>query len=197
MRPADGEEWEMTTRSRFQSPPPRRGACDGALGAWCGPTRRARFNPLRRGGGRATSCSPCATGWWTCTRFNPLRRGGGRATTLRALWQGSAKPTAFQSPPPRRGACDRADNANRPRDHLCSVSIPSAEAGGVRRCRSERTRLLFRNSRFNPLRRGGGRATAPSPCCWATCRRPGFNPLRRGGGRATVPCGSAPARVRG
>ncbi len=39
----------------FQSPPPRRGACDALDAAeWDAVEAELSFNPLRRGGGRAT-----------------------------------------------------------------------------------------------------------------------------------------------
>ncbi len=116
----------------FQSPPPRRGACDGQKRRTRSlPDEETGFNPLRRGGGRAThppdhggrgggprvsipsaeagGVRPARSERRSArprSRFNPLRRGGGRAT---AGPPGTGKSTviaAFQSPPPRRGACD-------------------------------------------------------------------------------------------
>ncbi len=118
----------------FQSPPPRRGACDQPSPPSPSPSPPPRrFNPLRRGGGRATGSGG---GTWRrhriVRRFNPLRRGGGRATGRTYVCCSGGMFIAFQSPPPRRGACDGARR----------------QGGGTTRA-----------ARFNPLRRGGRRAT--------------------------------------
>ncbi len=99
--------------------------------------RSSRIAPVsipsaEAGGVRPSSQSDLVVGKaaWS---FNPLRRGGGRATRLMCKQKGYSRARTFQSPPPRRGACDR-------------ITLKS----------SINSRSL---SRFNPLRRGGGRAT--------------------------------------
>ncbi len=120
--------------------------------------RSGRFNPLRRSGGRATPprsrhpprrgeagvSIPSAEAGGVRLRggggrhrpgcFNPLRRSGGRATYCGYVYAGDIRRALFQSPPPKRGACDSTSSRReslRPK-RVAAVSIPSAEAGGVR-----------------------------------------------------------------
>ncbi len=67
----------------------------------------------------------------------------------------------FQSPPPKRGACDAGPLASEGWVEKLEVSIPSAEAGGVRPL--QRQYSVAKEDPwhcFNPLRRSGGRATS-------------------------------------
>ncbi len=56
--PAEGGAGEHPGRARFQSPPPKRGACDPRRRTSTGARSRSGFNPLRRSGGRATPSPP-------------------------------------------------------------------------------------------------------------------------------------------
>ncbi len=127
-------------RVAFQSPPPRRGACDAAPPAPSAPTPPIPFQspPPRRGACDFVRDDRSVPPDYGC--FNPLRRGGGRATSI--LWTHTVDSTndQFQSPPPRRGACDN------------QILLASAGAD--------------KSVSFNPLRRGGGRATSGRPSSW-------------------------------
>ncbi len=92
----------------------------------------------------------------------------------------------FQSPPPKRGACDTSPMMGSIVRILPAVSIPSAEAGGVRPVRLQRRGEKLVGCGFNPLRRSGGRATSFLKSYVTKKVAAGFNPLRRSGGRATA-----------
>ncbi len=75
-------DWVTSWARWFQSPPPKRGACD-VEDSFCGVNMTTNN-----------------------TSFNPLRRSGGRATPVWVESAAGKKFVAFQSPPPKRGACD-------------------------------------------------------------------------------------------
>ncbi len=175
----------------FQSPPPRRGACDLLSEEYYESIQTGRFNPLRRGGGRATACMVLDRGDGDREGHQvsiPSAEAGGVRPISRDFGFRSERLVAlFQSPPPRRGACDpRTWKCGSPLNGCVIVSIPSAEAGGVRlpeegpRMEAARERQVSIPS----AEAGGVRPGTCSSCAWRSWSS-SFNPLRRGGGRAT------------
>ncbi len=148
--------------------------------------------------------------WQTYVSIPSAEAGGVRppSSPSRPPWRRRPR---FQSPPPKRGACDLGRGSSkalgRPRD---LVSIPSAEAGGVRR-KAEATvaKTLqvsipsaeaggVRQVGMNPIVKyapsvvsipsaeaGGVRRSTRWTASSSSRKTPSFNPLRRSGGRAT------------
>ncbi len=146
------------SRLWFQSPPPKRGACDPS----CVPatSRRCGFNPLRRSGGRATKAA-----WglypkpWEGVSIPSAEAGGVRRFLP---WSGSRSSRSEVSIPSAEAGGVRPGAAlNRAGVMARVVSIPSAEAGGVRLDAPVQGQHRRGRDRFNPLRRSGGRATVP------------------------------------
>ncbi len=120
------------------------------------------------------------------SRFNPLRRSGGRATE--GAQRCCVRRPPFQSPPPKRGACDKLSSTSSttsgsmilfqsppPKRGACDAPYPRrGGAGGL---------LAFQSP---PPKRGA--CDSPGPLTVRQCRAcRSFNPLRRSGGRATAP----------
>ncbi len=145
----------------FQSPPPKRGACDSHGGATpAGPLSPGFQSPPPKRGACDARRGLTHRGDSPPRRFNPLRRSGGRATRAEAEAKRLGLVSEFQSPPPKRGACDAlAEAAAELTRQAAEVSIPSAEAGGVRPPLPSTGGRGITPWRFNPLRRSGGRAT--------------------------------------
>ncbi len=146
-----------------------------------------RFNPLRRSGGRATPSAAGSPLRGCSVRFNPLRRSGGRATRRLSRHSDRNPPLHVSIPSAEAGGVRRAH-----RRTLCrlrvgrAVSIPSAEAGGVRLSAVG----LAHGSPFWELFQSPPpkRGACDMLLLNVSLRRGAakrFNPLRRSGGRAT------------
>jgi hypothetical protein len=171
----------------FQSPPPRRGACDSPKSKKCSPGGCPGFNPLRRGGGRATDAnvSLYPTPSPHVVSIPSAEAGGVRRMAVRrcrAVWApqvsipsaeaGGVRPAppapipqrrllaTFQSPPPRRGACDDGDEEDCCRRRPRGFQSPPPRRGACDSVTTSSPHGPAKRRSFNPLRRGGGRATA-------------------------------------
>ncbi len=131
--PGRGHEARPGDGGPFQSPPPKRGACDTeASTGGLSPSGKLLFQspPPKRG---ACDCTAYPlTKELLLSGFNPLRRSGGRATSPSSPSSPRPWPRLVSIPSAEAGGVRRGSGDDPARKQLRAVSIPSAEAGGVR-----------------------------------------------------------------